>query len=377
MSCDILVAGGGIVGLWLARLAGRAGQSVVLLEAGRLGDGASGGLLGALMPHMPENWNAKKQFQFEALVSLQDRVRELQEETGLDCGYRRCGRLLPLTSPRQVDLARVRVSGAARLWASADSSAFRWRVADSGPDENWPTAAAMPHGVVHETLAARIDPRRYLSAVAASLSESVTVIEGDGLRSVDPDTDTATTENGRSVRCGSVVLAAGHRSFELMGRWTKRQPVDYGMPVKGQAALLRADIDPALPVVFQDGVYVVPHEGGHVAVGSTTERQFESADGTDQRLDAVVAAASALCPALMGAPVVERWAGLRPRAVRPDPMIGAVPGFKRVFVATGGFKITFGVAHEMARGALNLALFGRDDRLPESFRLEHHLQPRA
>ena len=54
---DLLIAGAGVAGLWLAVKAARAGLSVTLVERGNPGGGASGGFLGALMPHSPERWN--------------------------------------------------------------------------------------------------------------------------------------------------------------------------------------------------------------------------------------------------------------------------------------------------------------------------------
>jgi glycine oxidase len=69
---DLLIAGAGVAGLWLALKAVRAGLSVTLVERGNPGGGASGGFLGALMPHSPERWNGKKDFQFRALVDLED-----------------------------------------------------------------------------------------------------------------------------------------------------------------------------------------------------------------------------------------------------------------------------------------------------------------
>ncbi len=77
-SADLLVIGGGIMGLWAAVKAARAGLSVTLLEEARVASGASGGLLGALMPHMPDRWSEKKQFQFDALLSLEDEVLQLR-----------------------------------------------------------------------------------------------------------------------------------------------------------------------------------------------------------------------------------------------------------------------------------------------------------
>jgi glycine/D-amino acid oxidase-like deaminating enzyme len=86
---DLLIAGAGVAGLWLAVKAARTGLSVTLVERGNPGDGASGGFLGALMPHSPERWNGKKDFQFRALVDLEDEIARLEAETGENCGYRR------------------------------------------------------------------------------------------------------------------------------------------------------------------------------------------------------------------------------------------------------------------------------------------------
>ncbi len=372
LSCDILVVGGGVVGLWVARLAGKAGLSTIILEAETVGCGASGGLLGALMPHMPERWNPKKQFQFDSLVSLESRIAEIESETGLSCGYRRCGRLLPLIKPHHVELARDRTKDAADRWQTPNGG-YSWQCLEQAQDADWPALEAMPHGLAFETLAARVDPRRYLTALAKSLAEEVILIEGDAMQSADPLSGTATTTAGRTIKAGSVVLTAGYASFALLEHLTGRPSMDFGRGVKGQAALFQADINPEWPLVFHDGTYVVPHEDGRVAVGSTSELSFESGTKTDEQLEAVVAKAKALCPTLTGAPVIERWAGVRPKAIKRDPMIGAVPGYGNLHVATGGFKITFGIAHEMARCALDLAMEGSTEGIPQSFRIEHHL----
>ncbi|MFC6655714.1 FAD-dependent oxidoreductase [Roseibium salinum] len=56
---DLAVAGAGIFGLSVAHAAIKAGLRVAVLEKDRVGAGSSGGLLGALMPHMPARWNPK------------------------------------------------------------------------------------------------------------------------------------------------------------------------------------------------------------------------------------------------------------------------------------------------------------------------------
>jgi glycine oxidase len=61
-----------------------------------------------------------------------------------------------------------------------------------------------------------------------------------------------------------------------------------GGPVKGQAALLDADAPADLPLVYHDGVYVLVHDDGLVAVGSTSEREFGHPTAADERLEELV-----------------------------------------------------------------------------------------
>jgi len=77
-------------------------------------------------------------------------------------------------------------------------------------------------------------------------------------------------------------------------------------------------------------------------------------------------------PMLAGAAVVERWAGVRPRAASRAPMLGAWPGRAGEFVANGGFKIGFGMAPKVAEVMADLVLEGRD-AIPDGFRVEASL----
>ncbi|GKX34418.1 MAG: oxidoreductase [Rhizobiaceae bacterium MnEN-MB40S] len=372
LSCDLLVVGGGVFGLWIARHAALRGLDTILIEKDRVGSGASGGLLGALIPHLPERWDAKKKFQFEALTSLPDLVRAIEEETGLDCGYRRCGRLMPLWKESFADIAVKQTAAARQNWSTPETG-FAWDIVERPPLDGWPAADAMPLGLVVDTLAARIDPRSYLAALRRSIESRVRIIESEAFEACADGV--VETSGGKRIMAGRTVLSAGYETFPILGQLLGGEAASYGRPVKGQAALLAAELDDDLPLVFHDGTYVIVHDGGRVAVGSTSEQRFDAPFSTDAALDTVLDKARRLCPAIAGAPVIERWAGLRPRAVGRNPMIGALPDHPDVIVATGGFKITFGIAHKMAECVIDLATGGTPD-LPESFRFAAHLKDR-
>ncbi|HEX5933194.1 MAG TPA: FAD-dependent oxidoreductase [Pseudorhizobium sp.] len=372
-SADLLILGGGIMGLWAAVKADRLGIPTLLVDADRVGSGASGGLLGALMPHVPDRWTDKKQFQFDALVSLEEEIARVEGETGLSAGYRRSGRLIPLPKPHLRDIALRHSQDAQANWRSPGRE-FSWDVVDAAavPDLDPAFTAA---GVVQETLSGRVSPRALIAMLTARLhrSRNVRIVEGISVLGIDPHRGQALMAGGAAVSFGHCIVAAGHASFRLLDLGGRALGAPLGRPVKGQAALLKADIDPAQPVIFLNGLYVVPHDGGLVAIGSTSEEEFDAALTTDEKLDDLLARARQLVPALGQAEVVERWAGLRPKAIGRDPMVGPDPDHPRVIALTGGFKVSFGLAHRLADAAL-AAVGGEPADLPEAFTFETHLR---
>lgn len=342
---DITVFGAGVFGLGIAWACALRGARVEVVDPFGPGAGASGGIVGALAPHTPENWNDKKQFQFESLERAQGFWAEIAEAGGGDPGYGRIGRWQPVMDARALELAHARAGTAQALWHGRHV----WEVVPAAQAEGLLQA---PTGMlIHDGLSARIHPRRACAALVAALqARDVEVREARGFA--------ASTEVWATGAAGLYALA------EETGR-----PVGNG--VKGQAALFRADLG-AIPQLYADGLHIVPHGDGTVAVGSTSEREYDEATGTDALLEDVIARARGVCPALREAPVIERWAGLRPRAKSRAPMLGAHPTRAGAFIANGGFKIGFGMAPKVAETMADLILEGRD-AIPDAFRPEASL----
>jgi glycine oxidase len=384
---DILVVGGGVMGLWAAVKATEAGYGVTLVDRARPGAGASGGLLGALFPWMPNRFDDKKKFQYDALLSLPVELSALEAETGLSAGYARVGRIIPLPKPHLRVIAERHQQDAISAWRSP-AGAFDWRVTETPPVESYIDPAFAAAGYVHDTLAARMSPRGLCALLTAWLQRrpNARIFMGTELESIDAAAGrarfraTSASQPGQDGEtfCGDIlfdrlVLAMGVDAFAPIEALSPPLQKPLGQGVKGQAALMAADLDPMLPVAFLDGVYVVPHAGGRVAVGSTSENTYDAPFATDAQLDDVIEKARALIPALANAPVIERWAGLRPKAIARDPMLGPLPDHPNILAMTGGFKISFGVAHALADALIDM-IEGRDPvRLPDGFRLAAHL----
>ena len=342
---DITVMGAGVLGLSAAWAMARRGARVRVLDRTAPGAGASGGIVGALAPHVPETWNTKKAFQLDSLLMADSFWAEVVQAGGLDAGYARTGRVQPLADEAAIALAHERAVNAQRLWRGQAT----WQVVDNAM--GWPIAS--PTGLfVQDTLSARLSPGRACAALVAALrATGNTVAQG-----TDPGP-------------GPVLWATGAPGLQALSD-ALGQPIGNG--VKGQAALFKADWRTA-PQLFIEALHIVPHADGTVAVGSTSENRFDDPQTTDAQLDALIDRARALCPALRDAPVSQRWAGVRPRARSRAPLLDHWPDRPGHFVLNGGFKIGFGMAPKLAHLAADLVLTGHAD-IPADFALSASLR---
>jgi len=226
-----------------------------LYERGRVGSGSSGGLVGALAPHMPEKWNPKKAFQLEALLGAPSFWAEVETASGLPSGYQRAGRALPLRSERLRNQALVRAQEVPLLWqGQAD-----WQVVDQLAE-----CAHSSHGWVVETLSARLNPRQSVTSLAKAIETRGGVIK-----------ENCQVDDLGDLNAEHLVIAAGHNAKQF----TTDFPEEFWSAVKGQSALLDVCLPQDMPMVFESGTYVVPHGQLGTAVGSTVEHNWVDPDG--------------------------------------------------------------------------------------------------
>ncbi|EAQ25442.1 NAD(P)/FAD-dependent oxidoreductase [Roseovarius sp. 217] len=340
---DITVMGAGIFGLSVAWACARRGARVRVIDPHGPGAGASGGIVGAMAPHVPELWNSKKAFQLESLLMAGDFWSEVAEVSHLSPGYARLGRLQPIADAAALKLAAERIENAATLWQGQ----AEWRIIpESGP---WCPPSATGQ-IIHDTLTARLHPRQACAALVAALRARGSEVVTDGKPT------------------GRILWATGIAGLDALSAAHTRS---VGNGVKGQGALLAYDARNQ-PQIFANEVHIVPHEDGTTAIGSTSERYYDDPTSIDAQLDDVIARAVAAVPALSGAPVIARWAGVRPRSRSRAPMLGAHPFRPGEFLANGGFKIGFGMAPKVGAVMADLMLDGID-RIPDDFRPEASL----
>jgi glycine oxidase len=312
---DVIVVGGGIIGLSLAIALHKRGLRVLVVERGEPGREASHAAAGMLADCSLETPIALQELATASARMYPEFVHELQDESGMKVDLRDNGTIL---------LSAKHVSEQSR--AEHPLSAPLAELEPALADVDIPAIYLKERSV---------DPRALVAAALKSVKH----------RGVDISSGTAVTDvllsDGRvsGVRTDRTHYIAPC-VVNCAGAWagsfsTHRFPV---RPVKGQMlAVACARHDLVHHVIRAPEVYVVPRSDGRVVIGSTLEEA-----GYDKRTDAdtihyMHQAAIRLVPALGEARVLEAWAGLRPGTPDDLPILGATsaPGY---FVATGHFR---------------------------------------
>lgn len=371
---DLTILGAGIFGLACGFAAARRGARVTVIDPGGIGAGASGGLVGALTPHAPETWTPAKALQLQALLAAPQWWAAVEAASGRAAGYGRIGRVQPLQDERARAKAAERVAGAEALWRGQAQWQLRaWAPGDPVSASGW---------VVEDDLSARLHPRLALAALAGGIRALGGEIRteggmgdcmGSGLSDGAGDGAVGRAGDGMADgllgagaphRPGPVIHATGAAGLRALSQDLGR---DIGRGEKGQALSLGHDMG-GRPQIYAPGLHIVPHVDGTVAIGSTSERVYDDARATDAQLEALQALAIATLPELAAAPVLERWAGERPRAATRAPLLDRHPLIEGHYLANGGFKTGFAMAPLAAELLVDLILEGRD-ALPAAWRL--------
>ena len=325
---DVLIVGGGIVGMCCARAMAHRDHEVVVVESGPKTGAASLIAAGMLAPQAE---SAAEDPMLELAVRARDLYVELApvllDEVGIDVGLWTGGILqVAFTdeelAERKREVAWQRQSGFTAEWLTPDEVRVRA-----------PGISGEIQGAAYAPEDGSVDPQALLQAMTKSAeSKGVTTLRGEDVTSLLIGTagiEGVQTTN-RSISAGAVVLAAGAWSGRVGGL---ARPLSVE-PIKGQIAALDWPADEPPAIIYGGGGYVIKR--GHEAIaGSTMEHVGFDATLTEEGLTWIRRIASDIYPTLANAEVRRSWAGLRPQTPDGRPIIGPDPNVPGLWYATG------------------------------------------
>jgi glycine oxidase len=372
-SSDVVILGGGVAGLAVARALGQKGLSVTLFERGETGAGASSAAAGMLAPQAEAD--TRDEF-FDFLCASRELypafASALLEESGIDVELERTGTLYLAFTDRDVEEVERRYEWQERAGLAVERlSGAEARCVEPAVSERVRLALRFPRDW-------QVENRLLVRALALSAERfGVRVLNGTEVLGVRVERGRASgvrTSRG-AFGAGAVVLAAGawssrvpllHETTDAGGvdEWlegaAEHPPVE---PVRGQMLCFRREAwretaaGAALlvrHVVYSPRGYIVPRRDGRLLAGSTTEHAGFDCSVTPAGRRAVETHALEISPEVGGLTLADSWAGLRPRATDERPLLGESDEVRGLFYATGHYRN--GILLAPATGELMAAL---------------------
>lgn len=321
---DVLVIGGGIVGLAVAwRAAGR-GLSVTVLERGRIGRGASHVAAGMLAPvselEFGEHGRRALELGLRSAQMWQPFAQELERASGIDVGLRASGTLIVA---RDDDDARE-LEREMELRTSLGLRAVRLRASEARERE--PALAPVVRLALEAPDDHSLDPRCAVRALRKACEQAgVRIREHSVVERLALEGERVTgavLADGEGLHARDVVMAAGCWSGLIEGLPSHaRVPV---RPVKGQIMLLRDPAGPGLlsrPVRYGRG-YLVPRPDGRFVLGGTVEERGFDVQPTAGAVYELLRYAQEVVPGVSELELIELNVGFRPGTPDNAPIIG-------------------------------------------------------
>ncbi len=338
-TADVVVVGAGVVGCSVAWYLAWEGVNVTLLEREAIGSGASAHATGSLSLLGAEfSPGASFQIARASYSEFPQIVPELESATGMDLLYQRRPSLRLALDEEEADLIKGLM-----VWQQPHVG-MRWIDAQEVRSIE-PRLSPSIVGAVYEDESAQLDSYRLNLALARGAElkgASILYREVTGLVASGATISGVRTASGE-IRCGAVVVAAGTWSRTFTPWLGFPVPV---RPMKGERLLLNYPGEP-LPVLISSPKrgHMISRIDGLTSVGSTGGRdydqkeiflgeEFDRQPTENARLELLQRAIDVL-PDLERAELVQQLAGSRPLSPDSKPIIGPVPGWEGVFLATG------------------------------------------
>lgn len=334
-TADAVVVGGGVIGLTITRALARRGvQRVMLIERARLGAEASSAAAGILAPQAEANQADKF---FELACKSRDMyfafADTLREESGIDIELDPTGTLyLAFTESDETETAH-RYQWQTRAGYEVERlSADEARMFEPCISSEVRSALRFPRDM-------QVENRRLVAALASANEQlGVALVTGCDVRSINVESDRVSgveTSLGR-VSTRVVIVAAGAWSsfLSVAGISSPQLRIE---PVRGQMLCFETNPRLARHILYSSRGYLVPRSDGRLLAGSTTEHAGFDKRVTTAGVHTITEHALEIAPGLSNLPLIDSWAGLRPRAEDDLPVLGGTD-VEGLLYATGHYR---------------------------------------
>lgn len=325
---EIVIVGGGVIGLLSALVLAQAGCQVTILEknVGAIESSWAGG--GIVSPMYPWRYSpAVTALAQLAQAEYPNLSQQLLAMTGVDIELNICGMLM-LEAEDQRD---------ALVWGQQYQQPMMSLSAEeisrlSPLLANYKTGIWLPH-------IANVRNPRLLSALMQAVTQlGIRYINHTDIvkwHQKDHRINAIESSLGEKYTADAFVITAGAWTGKILASVAINVPVK---PIKGQMILYKLPEQILKQIVLHQGHYLIPRLDGHLLCGSTIEDTGFEKQTTEVALALLKQSAERIMPLLSQYQPIKQWAGLRPASPNGIPYIGRVPQLANLWVNAGQFR---------------------------------------
>ena len=328
-SNDVTIIGGGVIGLTIARSLRRRGvPRVTVIESGDFGQEASWAAGGILAPQVeanePDNF-------FRLACASRDIypqfAADLKKESGIDVELDTTGTLYVGFSDADEAEFQRRFE-----WQRREGFNVEWLGGDTARELE-PCLSQKVRCALRFSDDYQVENRKLVQALLRANEKAgahlVSKCEVNRLQIENGRVRGIETSQGL-LPATTVVVAAG--------AWASNLTDVEIAPVRGQMLCFEAKPPIARHVIYSSHGYLIPRHDGRLLAGSTTEHV-----GFDKRVTADAVAkikdmAFEIAPSIESLPLIDSWAGFRPKAIDGLPVMGRSPEIDGLIYATGHYR---------------------------------------
>ena len=335
-TADVIIIGGGVIGLAVARALARRGVSnVLLIDRSGAGAESSSAAAGMLAPQAEANrahdffyLTCRSRDMYPAFAA------ELFEETGIDIELDTTGTLYLAFTEQDAEELEKRFDWQSRAGLPLEKlSASEVRLLEPSINEDVRFALKFPFDT-------QVENRRLVNALAlANTNLGVRLDIGTEVTGLRIERNRVTgVETSRGFIAGNSTVIAGGAWSSLLRDPSQALPDARIKPVRGQMLCFAANPPVTRHVVYSPRGYIVPRRDGRLLAGSTTEHAGFEKSVTAAGMQSILSASLEISPRIATLPLIDSWAGLRPRAADTVPVLGPCAEIDGVYYATGHYR---------------------------------------
>ena len=325
---EVIIIGGGVIGMLTARELHLAGVDVLVIERGPLGGESSwagGGIISPLYP-----WRYSDAVNRLAEISktiYPELVQQLKDESGIDSELLDSG-LLFAGLEEQQQAGSWAAEWGVELQVVTDAQRLHAIEPQLGP--------SIQNGLWLPDIMQVRNPKLVKALKGSFDALGIRYLEHTPVSELVYDSGSVTAVNTAEgqMRASKVIIASGAWSAGFI-QAEKNVEVE---PVKGQMIMFRGEPGLVRRMVLSSGHYIIPRKDGRVLAGSTLERTGFDKRITDDAQVELRRAAIEIIPALADMEIERQWAGLRPGTEQGIPYVCPHPDIAGLYIHAGHYR---------------------------------------